>query len=68
MFAKTYVSVVELASQLGLPKAWLRHEAQAGRIPALRIGRRQMFNPESVQHALVARMESADGGEQEGRR
>lgn len=44
-----------VASTLGLPREWLRREAEAGRIPALSIGRRRVFNPDAVAHALLKR-------------
>ena len=44
-----------LASSLGLPRKWLRDEADAGRIPCLRIGRRLLFSLEAVQEVLAER-------------
>ena len=39
----------------GLSMAWLRAEAEAGRIPSLRAGRRLMFNVAAVEQALLER-------------
>lgn len=49
------VSVVGLAHRLGLPAHWLRAEANAGRIPALRAGRRLLFSVAAVERALLDR-------------
>lgn len=53
-----FISLEELAAELGLPAAWLRAEADAGRIPSLRAGRRRMFNLESVEEVLIDRSAS----------
>jgi len=44
-----------LARELNLPREWLIVEADAGRIPCLRVGRRRLFNIEAVRRALAAR-------------
>lgn len=44
-----------LARALALPPTWLRREAEAGRIPALRAGRRLLFNRVAVETALANR-------------
>lgn len=54
-----YISITELARATGLPLAWLKVEAKAGRIPRLLVGRRLLFNPEAVERALAER---AEGG------
>lgn len=41
--------------RFGLSKAWLKAEAEAGRIPSLRAGRRLLFDPEAVEAALLER-------------
>ena len=57
MEAKTtqLVSVRGLANRLRLPVAWLKAEAEAGRIPSLRAGRRLLFNATAVERALLDR-------------
>ena len=56
------------ASRLGVPARWLRVEADAGRIPCLRAGRRMLVNPSALEAALLGRaakgpsMKSMDGG------
>lgn len=44
----------------GLSMAWLRREAEAGRIPSFRAGRRLLFDPDAVNAALIERAK-ADG-------
>jgi len=44
-----------LAGRTGLPLAWLRREAKAGRIPSLRVGRRMLFDFETATAALERR-------------
>ena len=44
-----------MARQLGLRPAWLRAEAEAGRIPCLKAGRLLLFNPKAVARILAAR-------------
>lgn len=45
----------DLAEILHLPAVWLKDEALAGRIPALRVGRRLRFNAGAVEQALAER-------------
>ena len=56
------LTVVALARRLGLSAAWLKDEAEAGRIPSLRIGRSLRFNAVAVERALVARASGDDAG------
>ncbi len=58
------------ARRAGVSAAWLRAEAEAGRIPHLRTGRRILFDLDAVVRALRERAESAgiaatstDGGQ-----
>jgi hypothetical protein len=53
MSETTFVSVRRMAGLLGLPAAWLEREARAGRVPALRAGRRLLFDPEQVRAELA---------------
>ena len=50
-----FIPLEPLASKLGLPRNWLRAEADAGRIPCLKIGRRRLFNLETVRLILGGR-------------
>ena len=51
----TFISVIELSNELGLPLAWLKAEAKAGRIPSLKVGLRRLFDADSVRHVLAKR-------------
>lgn len=47
------LNLYECANQLQLPAKWLKHNALAGKIPCLKIGKRDIrFNPEAVQKAI----------------
>lgn len=49
------LSLNQLSDHTGLPAAWLRREADAGRIPCIRAGRRRMFNTAAVLKVLAER-------------
>jgi excisionase family DNA binding protein len=51
----SFVPVQNAAARLGLPVSWLKAEADARRIPHVRIGRRILFNVEAVEQALLSR-------------
>lgn len=44
-----------MARRLRVTTAWLRSEADAGRIPCLRAGRRYLFAPDAVERVLSDR-------------
>jgi excisionase family DNA binding protein len=46
------VTMPTLCQRLGLPVKWVRREASAGRLPAIRIGRRICFNVEAIKDFL----------------
>ncbi len=50
-----FLALGPTAHRLGVPRAWLQREADAGRIPCLRVGRRRMFNLEAVRETLEYR-------------
>jgi hypothetical protein len=52
---ETFLPLKQAASQLGVPAAWLRREALAGRVPCLRARRRLLFNLAAAEAALLAR-------------
>ncbi len=56
------VNIVVLAKALRLPVRWLKSEAEAGRIPYLKVGRRFLFNIKAVEWALAER--ASKGGKQ----
>jgi len=49
------LSLPALAEALKLPESWIKAEADAGRIPHLRIGNRYRFNREKVVAVLARR-------------
>jgi len=51
----------------GLSMAWLQAEAEAGRIPCFKAGRRLLFDPDAVERALIERAQAAaaKGGDDE---
>ncbi|MCC5822629.1 MAG: helix-turn-helix domain-containing protein [Phycisphaerales bacterium] len=50
-----FLPIGPTSHRLGVPRAWLRREADAGRIPCLMVGRRRMFNLEAVRETLEHR-------------
>ena len=63
MDTKTFIPLHALSRRLGLPAAWIKAEAEAGRIPSLRAGRRLMFNPDAVERILIDRAKANAEGE-----
>jgi len=63
------LTVVALARRLGLSAAWLKAEADAGRIPSLKVGRNLRFSALAVERALLARASGDASGKavQDGR-
>ena len=53
-----YLRLEEVARATRLPAAWLKREADAGRLPCIRAGRRRMFDLVAVLNALAERQES----------
>ena len=49
------VGLSRLSAELRLPRNWLKQEAQAGRLPCLRVGRRLLFNRVAVEQVLADR-------------
>lgn len=45
----------QLSERTGLPAAWLKREADAGRLPFIRVGRSRMFEVGAVLRALADR-------------
>ena len=48
-----FVDLGKLSWRTGLPCAWLKREAEAGRIPHVKVGRSLMFNLDAVVKALT---------------
>jgi len=59
---KIFIPIHTLSRRLGLPEAWLKNEAEAGRIPSLRASRRLMFNADEVERILTERTKIDEGG------
>jgi hypothetical protein len=50
-----FVQITQLSRTIGLPAAWIRREADAGRLPCIRAGRLRMFDTEAVLRVLAER-------------
>ena len=48
-----YVSLAELSRRFSLPRQWLKSEADAGRIPCVKVANRFKFRPDAVEEALL---------------
>jgi excisionase family DNA binding protein len=46
------VTMPTLCSSLKLPLKWVRRETVAGRLPAIRVGKRVLFNVQAIQEFL----------------
>jgi len=55
-----YISLRRAATELGVPMAWLKAQADAGDVPSLRCGRMRRFSVTEVERSLQRR---ADGDE-----
>lgn len=62
MTNQRFVKTTQAAARLGVPAAWLRREAAAGRVPNLRAGRRLLFDVEAVERALSERADKQAQG------
>ena len=47
------LNLATCAYRVGVPIRWLKTEADAGRIPCLRVGRKRLFNTDAVRRALA---------------
>lgn len=55
------LSLGRMARRLGVTQAWLKDEADAGRVPCVRAGRRFLFAADAVVKALAIRAGAEDG-------
>ena len=55
------IALNRLARRLNVPAAWLRAEAQQGRIPAVEAGGRWLSSLEAVESALLSRLPCGKG-------
>lgn len=60
MNADQLVPLRGLARELKISIEWLKAEADAGRVPCLRAGRKRLFNVEAVRQALLRRAAGED--------
>lgn len=58
MDATKLLTLNALSERTGLPAAWLKREADAGRLPCIRAGRRRMFDLAAVMKTMADRQES----------
>ena len=47
--------------RFGLSASWLKAEAESGRIPYLRAGRRMLFDADAVEATLLRRAKDGEG-------
>ena len=47
------ITLNDLAERTGLPVAWLKREADEGRLPCIRAGRLRMFDFDTVRKAIA---------------
>lgn len=62
MESRSLTNMHGLARRFGLPASWFREEAEAGRLPCLKVGRRLFFNLVAVEQALAERAASGRAG------
>ena len=55
MSQERLVSLPELSDRTGLPLAWLKREAEVGRIPSIKAGRRNYFDVPAVLAVIAER-------------
>lgn len=46
------LDVEQLARRLGVPRSWIYNQAQAGKIPALKLGKYVKFSPTEIEEWL----------------
>ena len=56
------LSLVRMARRLGVTQDWLREQADAGKVPCLRAGKRYLFNAVAVQEALAVQAAKQKAG------
>lgn len=57
----TFVPIRQAAADLGVPITWLEREAQDGRIPAIRAGKRWLVHLERARVKLAESAENKGG-------
>lgn len=51
----SFMPLEQIAVRLGVPASWLKSEAEAGRVPHIKAGRRVLFHRDTVERALAER-------------
>lgn len=60
MMTERVLNLPRMARRLGVTQAWLKREAEANRVPALRADRRLLFEPAAVEEAVAQRAARPD--------
>lgn len=58
--------LVRQLARFGVTVSWLQAEADAGRLPCLRVGKRLLFNVSAVEETLLRRAGASDPEAEEG--
>lgn len=56
------LTLARMARRLGVSQQWLRDQADAGKVPCLRAGKRYLFNAVAVQKAIANQAASTRQG------
>lgn len=48
-----FLSVEQVAQRLGVPRSWVYTQAEAGKLPAVKLGKYVRFNPEELEKWLL---------------
>lgn len=49
------LTLARMARRLGVTQQWLREQADAGKVPYLKAGKRYLFNADAVHDAVATR-------------
>jgi hypothetical protein len=61
----TFAPLQRTAARLGVPAAWLKCEAEAGRVPHIKAGRRILFHAATIEQALAERAAAGNAAPRE---
>ncbi len=65
MEEQTLLPLGIVALPLGVPRSWLRDEAEAGRVPCLKAGKRILFDVQLTEQLLLDRARKIKGIERD---
>lgn len=57
------LNLPRMSRRLGVAQQWLKEEADAGRVPCLKAGKRYLFDAVAVQGAIASRAARSQPGE-----